>query len=234
MDQGPRYAIYFVPAADSALYRFGSSILGYDAYTGEAVSHPEEDAGGAGSWRSLTEEPRRYGFHATLKAPFHLSPGCTEAQLVQAVQNFAASGRAIPAIAPVIQTLGGFVALVPSQTDAATDRLAADCTTVFDSFRAALSPEERARRMVGLSPAQIENLDRWGYPHVFAQFQFHMTLTGRVAADLRETVVYSLRQIFGRTCGHRPIPIDRLALLKQDTSQAAFRISSHAQLRPAH
>ncbi len=36
MPQHPRYAIYFVPSADSALYRFGAGLLGYDAFTGKA------------------------------------------------------------------------------------------------------------------------------------------------------------------------------------------------------
>src|ERR1700731_2344517 len=76
-----RYAIYFVPAARSPLYRFGSAILGYDCYTGSDVPRPPELGPEAALWRGLTQEPRRYGFHATLKAPFHLSPSCTETQL---------------------------------------------------------------------------------------------------------------------------------------------------------
>ena len=34
MDE-PRYAIYFVPPANSDLHRFGAGFLGYDCYTGE-------------------------------------------------------------------------------------------------------------------------------------------------------------------------------------------------------
>src|SRR5262245_64223006 len=86
-DQGPRYAIFFVPPADDVLYGFGSGVLGYNSYTGEAQSRPEELD--AGAWDQLTAEPRRYGFHATLKAPFHLLPNCTEAQLASAVRSFA-------------------------------------------------------------------------------------------------------------------------------------------------
>jgi Protein of unknown function (DUF1045) len=153
MDEGPRYAIYFVPAAGSDLYRFGSSILGYDCYTGEAVTHPDDVTGDAASWCSITEEPRRYGFHATLKAPFHLSRDYTELQLADAVRNFADLGQAI---------LG-----------------------------------------------QIENLDRWGYPYLFAHYRFHMTLTGRIPIGLRETTIASLRRCFNRLCGYRTIPIDR-------------------------
>jgi Protein of unknown function (DUF1045) len=231
-DAGPRYAIYFLPAAHSDLYRFGSAVLGYDCYTGEEVTYPQEFAGDTASWRRFTEEPRRYGFHATLKAPFHLSPACTEIALVDAVQSFAASGHAIPAVAPIIETLSGFAAVLPRHPEASLDALAAHCTTAFDRFRAPMSPQERARRLATpLSQDQIDHLDRWGYPHVFAHFRFHMTLTGRLAVETREATVASLRKCFERLCGYRPIPIDRLALLRQAAPQAAFRVLSYAQLR---
>src|SRR5215467_3729288 len=116
-DQAARYAIYFVPAADSALHRCGSAILGYDCHTGADSVPPDELRPDAASWRSLTEEPRRYGFHATLKAPFHLSCERTERELADAMENFAASGRAVPAIAPVVEMLEGFAAVVPQRPD---------------------------------------------------------------------------------------------------------------------
>jgi Protein of unknown function (DUF1045) len=232
MDAGPRYAIYFLPARDSDLYRFGSSVLGYDCYTGDEVTCPQELAGDAEAWRRLTEDPRRYGFHATLKAPFHLWPACTETALIDAVQSFAASGHAIPPVAPIIETLSGFAAVLPRHPEASLDALAAHCTTAFDRFRAPISPQERARRLATpLSQDQIDHLDRWGYPYVFAHFRFHMTLTGRLAVETRAATVASLRKCFERLCGYRPIPIDRLALLRQAAPQAAFRVLSHAQLR---
>src|SRR5438128_78803 len=98
VDRPPRYAVYFVPAADSELYRFGSAVLQYDCYTGNAVLPPEELKNQPEEWREATEEPRRYGFHATLKAPFYLAPSCSEAQLVSAFHSFAAIGRAVATI----------------------------------------------------------------------------------------------------------------------------------------
>ena len=232
MDEGARYAIYFVPAAGSDLYRFGSSVLRYDCYTGEQVAPADELAGDAESWRSFTEEPRRYGFHATLKAPFHLSCERTEHELADATENFAAAGHAVPTIAPVVEMLEGFAAVVPQRPDPLVNTLAAHCTTAFDRFRAPMSPRERARRLATpLSREQTENLERWGYPYVFAQFRFHMTLTGRLLVEAREASVATLRKSFERLCGYRPIAIDRLALLKQDTPTARFRVLSHAQLR---
>src|SRR5215813_14819328 len=104
-----RYAIYFVPPADSELYRFGAGVLGYDCYSGKDVP---QDSGFDADWAELTREPRRYGFHATLKAPFRLLPSAAEADLVAELRRVAALPRTPPAIAPMIHPIGGFIAIV--------------------------------------------------------------------------------------------------------------------------
>src|SRR5262249_37307931 len=155
------------------------------------------------------EEPRRYGFHATLKAPFHLSRACTEEQLIGAVYGFAELGHSVPTIAPIIRMLSGFAAIVPARHEAAIVELATKCTTVFDGFRAPMSPQERARRLaLGLKQSQIQNLERWGYPFLFSDFRFHMTLTGKIRSNRCDEILASLRRTFDYTCGREPIAID--------------------------
>ena len=233
-DSEPRYAVYFVPAADSELYRFGSAVLQYDCHTGAMVLPPAGLRDQADEWRKATEEPRRYGFHATLKAPFYLAPTCREAQLISAVQSFAAIGRTIATIQPVVTMLSGFAAIVPEHPNPALNALAADCTTIFDAFRAPMTAQERARRLAsGLNPSQVANLDRWGYPYLFADFRFHMTLTGKIEIERREPAVALLRKLFERSCVG-PITIDRLALTKQDSPSSAFRVLSTATLKGVH
>jgi putative phosphonate metabolism protein len=226
-----RYAIYFVAAADSDLHRFGSSVLGYDCYTGGELPRPAdldiEDA----DWRALTEEPRRYGFHATLKAPFHLAPSQREDELADAVVAFAHRPQEIAPIEPEVRLLGAFTAIVPRAPVAALAALAAACTTEFDQFRAPLSAQERARRNPArLSARQVSNLDRWGYPYVFDDFRFHMTLTGPLPAERRDDVPTRLRRSFAQAWGERPIAIDRIGLFKQDGADARFRVLQHAAL----
>ncbi len=234
MDQGPRYAVYYVPAAQSDLYRFGSSVLGYDCYTGATVDPPDEFADEAKAWSGLTEEPRRYGFHATLKAPFFLSPHCSEAQLASAMQSLAGLGPAVPTIVPHIDTLADFAAIVPREPNPALQALAASCTTILDAYRAPMSPKERARRLAqGLSENQIDNLGRWGYPFVLSEFRFHMTLTGKLRPRQRTDVLVKLRTCFVRMCGERPITIDHLTLAKQEAPSSAFRVVSAAAMRAA-
>src|SRR5882757_4918155 len=105
MARHPRYAIYYAPTPDSALNRFGAQMLGYDAHGSDDLPFPD---GVAPDWRELTEDPRKYGFHATLKAPMALADGKTEAQLAAACEIFAAAARPVPVIAPSVDSISGF------------------------------------------------------------------------------------------------------------------------------
>jgi putative phosphonate metabolism protein len=226
----PRYAVYFVPAAQSALYRFGSALLGYDCYTGNEIDFPDALPLSAPSWRELTQEPRRYGFHATLKAPFRLADGTDETSLVEAFHMFCRS-EALAAFTPVVAVVERFIAIVPSGNAPAVDRLAAACVTAFDRFRAPLEAHDRERRMAaGLNERQALNLERWGYPYVFEDFRLHLTLTGRLAAEQRAAVLPFLCEQFAAAAGPGDVQIDAVALLRQDSAEARFRILGRATM----
>ena len=227
----PRYAIYHAPAPGSDLDRFGAQLLGYDAYSGEDLPFPNDVIRMAPDWCDLTKDPRKYGFHATLKAPMSLAPGRTEPELLAACESFAGKPRPIPVLTPVVGSISGFIAVVPDGPSPEVEKLAADCTREFDSFRAPLTPADRARRNPSdLTPRQHEYLDRWGYPYVMEEFRFHMTLTGRLAAERREPVLTMLRNSFSVT-GLKRLAIDRIAVFRQENSDSRFRIVKHWQLR---
>src|SRR5262249_56836083 len=109
------------------------------------------------------------------------------------------------------------LALFPGQPSPDLDRLAADCVTAFDRFRRPLRAQERSKRLAaGLSASQIAHLDRWGYPFVFDDFRFHMTLTGPVGVDRRGAMLTLLQAGLERSHGRRALPIAQLALVRQD------------------
>jgi Protein of unknown function (DUF1045) len=227
----PRYAVYFVPAAESALYRFGASVLGYDCYTGSDVGFPIPLPTDQSAWREVTAEPRRYGFHATMKAPFHLAEGTEEAALIEAFHTFCRSTAVAAGFAPTVAVLEGFVAIVPAAPEPAVDRLAAACVTAFDRFRAPPGGQDRARRLAaGPSERQVGNLDRWGYPYVFDEFRLHLTLTGRLGVDRQASALSFLREGLAVAHGAGPVPIDRMALLRQDRRDSRFTIIRHAAI----
>jgi hypothetical protein len=228
--EGPRFAIYFVPAAGTVLYRFGASVLGYDCYTGETVARPHAIDLPEAEWAALTAEPATYGFHATLKAPFWLRGEFDPQDLLASLQTLAASSPSIR-FAAAVQLIAGFVAVVPAVPSPAIDHLAAQCVMAFDQFRLPPRQAERTRRLAaGLNPRQIDHLDRWGYPYVFEEFRFHMTLTGRVAPEHRRKTHALMQSEYGRQCSGSLIRLDRIALVRQDGPLARFRVIGQARL----
>jgi putative phosphonate metabolism protein len=227
----PRYAIYYAPPAGATLDDFGATLLGYSAWSGADLAFPEQVESAVPDWRNVTTDPRTYGFHATLKAPFALAPARTEDELLAAGAAFAATPRAVPVIRPVVDAISGFIAVVPMEPPDALYRLASDCVTDFDRFRAPLTKEDRARRKPeSLTPRQCDYLDRWGYPYVMEEFRFHMTLTGRLGGGRREAVVPMLRERFAEIDLTR-LAVDRIALFRQESATSRFKIIGHWALR---
>ncbi|MDQ8726535.1 DUF1045 domain-containing protein [Bradyrhizobium sp. LHD-71] len=226
-----RYAIYFLPAATEALYRFGAALLGYDSFSGGDIEQPPQALKAFADWYELTADPRKYGFHATLKAPFLLADGHSQADLTAAFDRFAQTSRAIPVMTPVVRSIGSFIAVVPETPVASLMQLANDCVTVFEPYRAPLTDHDRARRLKSpLTLRQIEHLDQWGYPYVFEEFRFHMTLTGSLPAEKRDAVLPFLQGEFAKL-SLASVAIDHIALLQQETSSSRFVVIRHAALR---
>lgn len=182
-----RYAIYYT--ATGPLAAFGARWLGRDIVSG-AESRPL----GAGI-ESLTRTARRYGFHATLKAPFRLAADTSEAALRADLHTLTASQPPVALQGGLrLASLHGFPALVQAQPCPALQDLAARVVRELDPHRAPLTPEDRSRRQPDrLSPAQRNLLDRWGYPFVLGQFRFHMTLGARLEQAQCDAVIAALR-----------------------------------------
>ena len=215
-----RYAIYFAPDPTSELWRFGSEVLGYDAASGSDCPHP---ASGDLDWARITDEPRRYGFHATLKAPFSLAAGRSEAGLIEAAERFASSQPVFHLPRLRLDALGSLLALIPAEPSASLTDLADRCVEAFEPFRAPLDRADLERRKQSpLSERQLHYLERYGYPYVFEDFRFHMTLTGSLELTRREEALQALWALHAPI--DRPVPVDALCLFRQDHRQARFRI----------
>ena len=214
-----RYALYFAPAATHPLWIAGCDWLGRDPASAATA--------GGGAHRA---DPRRYGFHATLKPPFALRDGASRAQLLAALSHFADERApfAMPSLA--VATLGDFLALRPVDPGATASgqplrELADDCVRLFDEFRRPPSPAETARRVAaGLDERQRGQVDRWGYPHVFEHWRFHMTLTDSLSDNrLRTELLAGATRHFAAALA-RPLRCDGVALFVEDAPGADFRL----------
>ncbi|MGB3388672.1 MAG: DUF1045 domain-containing protein [Pseudaminobacter sp.] len=225
-----RYAIYYTPAPDDALTRTAAGWLGRNPFTGVVTPAVAVGTLTAAEVAFHTAAARRYGFHATLKAPFQLAETASEDQLCQALAAHAAS--TLPVVLPhlVVRQIDGFLALVPEAPSPALDRFAGDIVAAFDRFRAPLTEEEIARRNPdALSPGEVRNLCQWGYPYVFDSFRFHMTLTGRVSAEEGLRLRAAIEEIFAQVLA-QPFAVDGLALFVEPEPGAPFTVHSYHAL----
>lgn len=216
-----RYALYYAPAAGSAVHAFGTAWLGRDADTGAALSGPAYGLKPE-RVRAATESPRRYGLHATLKAPFVPAPGCDLATLTAAGRSFARTCAPVTLPGLVLADIGGFLALVPREPSAALNELAERCVREFDRFRAATKPEEFARRAAGLSAHRRELLTNWGYPYVLDEWRFHITVTERLDAAERAAFARALHEPVA-SFANEPLAVDALTLVVEPAPGEPFR-----------
>jgi len=226
-----RLAVYFAPPPSSPLWTFGSRTIGYDAASGADVAQDPPPGFDAATWAAATAEPRKYGFHATLKAPFTLPADRRVDEVLTALHEFAGKQRAVAIPRPVVQPMGRFVALVPDGELADLNELAFAAVKHFEPFRAPLSAGDRARRVASadLTARQLELLDTFGYPYVAEQFRFHMTLTGPLPDADRSSVVEVLA---ARHAAEAPGPliVSRVVVFGQETRDGRFRIVASADL----
>ncbi|WP_170573076.1 DUF1045 domain-containing protein [Ruegeria atlantica] len=173
-----RYAIYFAPPADAEWTKFATNWLGWDMEAGRTCDHPVVDGVDVAA---VTDVPRKYGLHATMKPPFRLHEGQTIEALSEACARLAATQPAVTLSGLQTARLGRFLALRPVGDETALNTLAAACVRDLDGFRAPAPLAELDRRRAnGLSAEQDANLVQWGYPYVMGSFRFHITLSGKL------------------------------------------------------
>jgi ribose 1,5-bisphosphokinase len=192
-----RFAIYFAPREHDDWARFGE--------------------------RALLGEARRYGFHATLKAPFRLADGARIEDLCAELDDWCATQDAF-ALPPLrAARLDDFFALVPARPEPRLSAVADECARRFERFRAPLSAQELAKRLARpLSARQRELLERWGYPHVFDQYRFHMSLTGPIPGHATPRFA---------PLPSAPLRVDSIGVFEEPAPGANFRLIHRAALR---
>ncbi|MEL6584750.1 MAG: DUF1045 domain-containing protein [Pseudomonadota bacterium] len=216
-----RYAIYMLP--DGPLADLGAEWLGWDVRSGSVVDHPTAD-GLQRPVAELTDRPRKYGFHGTIKAPFRLKDGTSANVLQDEFATFCAATQAVTLAKGLsVNRLGRFLALTPTVPSAALSALAASSVQSLDLFRAPPSAAELVRRRkAGLSERQDAMLLRWGYPYVMEEFRFHITLTGPLKDTEADQTESALRTLFAPVLT-APYTIDTLCLVGE-AEDGRFRL----------
>jgi len=232
MPAAPRYAVYWAPEPAHALWRAGIDWLGRDASVSPVTARDRTP-------REATAAPRRYGFHATLKAPIALREGASAAGFLTAVQTLAQQLQRFAMPPLQVATLGGFVALRPALPVDATHalrRLADACVRSLDEWRAPMDAQALQRKLEddSLNPTQREAIRRWGYPHVFDDWRFHMTLSdalprGDAGDALRQRIAADATRHFAAALG-APLACESLCVFIEHAPGAPFVLAHRVPL----
>lgn len=220
-----RFAIYYAPE-EGPFASAAAAWLGYDVVSGQTVAQPRFDL--PRSLADATAAPRKYGFHATLKAPFRLAEGVTQQDLSAALAALAAQIPSVHLTGLRLVDLDGFLALVPQDPSAALQALCARLVQDLDGFRAALTPDEIARRRPDrLTPRQRALLEIYGYPYVLEEFFFHMTLTGQLALHEEPAFMRAITTHFADSVP-QPLVLASVCLMGEDATGRFHLLERHA------
>lgn len=226
-----RVAIYAAPNPGSDWWERGSEWLGRCASRRCALAMPAIAQVDPAVQTALTADPRRYGWHATLKAPFRLSLQSNLWALRDAVAAVCRDHRPIALGDLQVTRLGPFLALQPEHAPPALGALADDCVRRLQPLAAPLNPAELARRRrIALTPEEDALMRAWGYPWVFDRFRFHFSLTGSLAGVPDDGV--------GRLCAAAarqfgalpPMRLDRLSIFIEPSPGADFVLLEQLEL----
>jgi Protein of unknown function (DUF1045) len=227
-----RCAIYFTPPPFNDWWQAGSHWLGRCTISGASYAPLDLPEMAPSVFQACTADPRRYGWHGTLKAPFTLSPENTTADLVSRMHELASRLPAFTMPPLRVSTLGDFLALRPDGDTTQVDATAAACVKNLHDLAMPLSPTElERRRKAKLSMAQDRLLVQWGYPWVFEHFQFHLSLSGplqHITAEQRQALVNAAQVRFHAL---EPCRFEHLALFIEPEKGADFQLSNLVELR---
>lgn len=221
-----RLALYWAPEADDPLHAAGSSWLGRDAATGAVL--PQPSLPGL-DLAEATADPRGYGLHATLKPPFRLANGFAAARDATAALAARIAPFELPPLA--VHDLDGFLALRETAPCHALHAFADACVEALDAHRAPATEAEIARRRPErLPPRQRAHLDRWGYPYVFEEWRFHVTLTRRLKPEEKAVILPAVTAHLGDAPGLAR-RVGAISLFVQPAPGAPFTIAERLPLR---
>jgi hypothetical protein len=215
-----RYAVYFCPAAGSGLDTFGREWLTTTAVPGIAPA----------DWHVLLADVRRYGWHATLRAPFALADDVSYDDLRRKVIAIAQQTDAFE-LPLKLDELAGFLALRPAADETAINSLAEQCVRTLNTLRAPLDEAVLQRRAAGLDNVELSLLNQFGYPYVLERYRFHMTLSAPASAGEEQA---SRAWLSSKVATLPPAQIDALTICRERAPGKDFEMLERIPLSRGH
>nr|MBX2880177.1 DUF1045 domain-containing protein [Granulosicoccus sp.] len=112
------------------------------------------------------------------------------------------------------RSLHNFAALTLTHQPSELTDLASECVTALENLRAPITEQDLKRRLQqALSNRQKSQLKAFGYPYIFEDFIFHMTLSSELG-DNDQSFLQWLEEQYALHVTSDPV-LDRIALFMQ-------------------
>lgn len=220
-----RYAVYYVPPAESNIAQFGREWLGVDIETGTLHAQPAIEGLSKERLDALTASPKYYGFHGTLKPPFKLAANTSLESFLVATRLFAKSVSPIELPPLELAYIGKFLALSPVASSLPLELMAGGCVRALEGYRQHKTEKELAAyRQSKLTVHQEQMLEHWGYPYVLEEYRFHMTLTDRIDDEAERDVVIQAAAERCKAFLDQPLPVSELVVCTQPERDTYMRV----------
>ena len=218
-----RVAIYFLPKKNSSLENFGKNLLGRDINKKKKISLTRRQKYFINrgftyfdELKDYCEEPAKYGFHATLKAPFRLKRNVKTKNFYDVISHIAAQHSRFKIKGLKIVYSKKFTFITSRKPNKLLINLENDLVKHLDTFRAELNKTEIKKRIPdSLTFKQNKYLKEWGYPFVFDQFKFHMTLMNQNNNKLSNKQKLELEKLIYKT-SNNVIEFNEISLLGEN------------------
>ena len=226
--QSYRYAVYFSGKPESDFWCLGSQWLGRSA-SGKPVDAMPSNLGlDALVHQRMTTHPRRYGWHATLKAPFSLKEDLSFKDLDACMQELAKSLHIFELPKLVVQKMKNFLALAPVESTQLNKELkdtASTCVKNLHHLSRSLTEGEIAyRKSAGLSDQEVLMMLEWGYPYVHELFEFHFTLSNVLDPFEDQEIKTLIKAAKNWFPEESKLFFDRISLFVEDVKGSDFRL----------
>ncbi len=218
------FALYVVPPLDSALYHFGTEVVGYNVHERKSGDSP---------WQDKVGSARDFGFHLTICDALYFS---SEQDLLLAKNEVTYLLRQfVPFELVHLQVKprtpdSTSVSIVAEDPSGSLEALHAE--VVFRVYRRALA----SNYSLGLAPVTRDPraelmIHRYLAPYVLKQFRPHLTLLTKVAPQEQSSTATQLDGELAACVPDRALRVDRLAIMVRPNPQTPWEIDEEIPLR---
>ena len=228
----PKFAVYYIPPADSLFYQRGSEILGYDVRTGEFLPQdnvtraqlPEFDE----CW---VEQPQTYGFHVTTGYSLYFEQDnlpAIEAEMESVCRCFGDVEFLLEPQEEHLKFWKDTIVVLHYRPNIHMAMLHTMLTARVNPYGTSSNVTQRYAEKASdeINPTLLHRVAKYHTPYMLDGWNPHFTLMMPYEGKQRTAMTSALLDLFD----HNPISVESICLLYKEDGETHYRLHREYQL----